>query len=205
MTIFVSAGHGPRPGGAFDPGAVYQGFAEHKEALAWRDEVAHACELLGVPANVVPEISLREKVVYINQRCAQLGPSIAIEIHFNGGGTPGKTRGCETLYAPKSSKGAVLAELVQDSLEPLFPSSSGKSRGTKEAWYRQDHPHRVDYPGDVDGDEVADYFCVHTVCPAIICEPEFIYERLGIQGKREAACREIAKALFKAHSMLCKP
>lgn len=201
MTVFVSAGHGPRPTGVFDPGVVWEGFGEHSEALAWRDEVAHAAQLLGLPVSVVPEVTLPEKVAFINARCAQLGPSLAIELHFNAASGPGP-RGCETLYAPRSSRGMVFAELVQTALDPLFPSSSGISRGVKEAWYRMDHPHVVDYPGDVDGDEVPDYFCVRTLCPAIICEPEFIYERASIQGKREAACQEIARALMKAHPLL---
>lgn len=193
--IFVSAGHGP-----VDPGVVYLGFQEHAETMVWRDRVIRAGELLGVPFEAVPEVSLVSKVEYINRRAAQAGKCIAIEIHFNAGGKPGQTRGCETLYAPGSTKGEMLASIVQDALLPLFPPD----RGVKEAWYRQDHPHRVDFAGDVDGDEKPDYFCVRTVCPAVIVEPEFIYERAGIQGKRDAACRAIAAALVNAHAVLCQ-
>lgn len=195
MTIFVSAGHGP-----VDPGVVYLGFQEHLEAKVWRDLIIQGVEALGTPAESVPEVELLKKIAFINERCAQIGKSLAIEMHFNAGGTPGQTRGCETLFAPGSAKGELLARVVQDGLDSFFPPD----RGIKEAWYRQDHPHRVDFPGDIDGDEKPDAFCVRTVCPAIICEPEFIYERASIQGKREAACRSIAAALVNAYALLCR-
>lgn len=197
MTIFVSAGHGP-----VDPGVVYQNFGEHAEACRWRDEILRVGNLLGVPFEGVPEVNLMDKVSCINRRIQQLGGKhhIAIEIHFNAGGTPGQTRGSETLYAPGSSRGELLAQIVQEAVTGFFPPS----RGVKEAWYRQDHPHRVDYAGDADGDEKPDYFCVKTVCPAVILEPEFIYERTNIQSKREAACRSIAAALVNAHQVLSK-
>src|SRR5262245_19631424 len=131
MSVFVSAGHGPRPGRPFDPGATWEGFTEHAEALVWRDAIAHAGELLGLPCVVVPAVSLTERVEFINEVCAKVGPSIAIEMHFNAAAGPGP-RGCETLYAPNSSRGQVFAEIVQSELRELFPPD----RGAKEAWYR---------------------------------------------------------------------
>lgn len=190
MTILIAAGHEPKR-----PGAVHLGFAEHPEACLWRDAIVSSGNAL---FEAVPVGTLVEKVLYINRRCAESGHSIALEVHFNAGGTPGKTRGCETLYAPGSKKGVIVAQYVQDALAPLFPPS----RGVKEAWYRMDHPHRVDFPGDVPGDEKPDYFCVRTVCPAVIVEPEFIYEREGIQSKRDAACAAIADALAEAYRSL---
>lgn len=194
--IFVSAGHGP---GA-DLGVCYEGFCEHPEACLWRDAIVAGCNLLGTPSEAVPAVSLRQKVEHVNSRVAEVGKSVAIEVHFNAGGTPGKTRGCETLYAPKSTNGAVLADFVQQAMVQFFPPD----RTAKEGWYKMDHPHRVDFPGDVPGDEKPDYFLVKTACPAVIIEPDFIYERVRIQGMREAAAKAIASALVKAHSLFSK-
>lgn len=193
--ILVSAGHGP-----VDRGAVHEGFAEHDEACIWRDLiVARGGELGRVAFRAVPPARLTQKVAYVNASCADERPvvCIAIEIHFNAGGVVGKTCGCETLYHPGSSRGAVLAQIVQEAIVPYFPPD----RGIKEAWYRQDHPHRVDFPGDIDGDEKPDYFCARTVCPAVIVEPEFIYHRERIQSRRADVCTDLAGALLRAHEL----
>ena len=58
-----------------------------------------------------------------------------------------------------------------------------------------DYPGRVDYEGDVDGDEKMDYFLRKTHCPAVIIEPEFIHLWGNIQRNRAAACVGMATAL----------
>ncbi len=181
MLFALSAGHHPKA-----KGAQYNGFNEHDEAVLWVDELAMQ---LGSDALIVPTGLLREKVAFINSHNCDA----AIEVHFNSAIIDGKPvgRGCETLYYPKSSKGKHLAQIIQRSIAPMyFPN-----RGIKEGWYRMDVPGRVDYHGDVEGDEKPDYFLAKTKCPAVIIEPDFVHNSGAIRKHRKAACEAIANAL----------
>jgi N-acetylmuramoyl-L-alanine amidase len=178
--ILVSAGHGGR-----DPGAIYGDFVEHDEAVKWRDAIVTEIAVLRTPVLTVPIGTLEQKVGMINNECLK-AKCIAIECHFNSGGTPNATSGCETLYCPGSQAGEMLATLVQDELVPYFKPN----RGIKLGYFRGD-PHRT-----------VDYFLRASHCPAIIMEPEFVQWPDLIQKNRIAACRAIAKALVRAHFIL---
>lgn len=181
--ILVSAGHHE---GA--QGASWNGFTEWPEAMEWRQQlVGFLGEDVGA---AVPSGLLKDKVEYINA-----SPAVcAIEIHFNSAKINGKHvgRGCETLFYPGSFRGRELASYAHQSLSTFFHPN----RGLKEGWYRMDAPGTVDYHGDVDGDEVIDYFLRATHCPAIIIEPDFIHNMEQIQRKRAGTCRHMADNLF---------
>ena len=183
--ILVSAGHHPTK-----PGACYQGFCEHDEALRWARDI---CEILtDEHALMVPPSTLKEKVSFINARKCDL----AVEIHFNSakqwvdldndglvdeGEDVHVGRGSETLYYPSSVRGKAAARIVQHALASVFEPD----RGIKEGWYRLNPKYG------------ADYFLRKTKCTALILEPEFIHRKHLIIGKRGDACFAIADALLK--------
>lgn len=199
--IFVSAGHYPAA-----PGAVYEGFVEHDEAVLWATRIV---ALLGADAVLVPTGFLKAKVDFINKRCTP--GAICVEIHFNdavrwrdknadGKVTPDELEhvgeGAETLYCPGSEQGKRLAIAVQDAIEHLFPykwvdhNRNGlqerdelTGRGVKEGWYRMD---RTKGP---------DFILVKTACPTVIIEPEFVQRKDRIIQHRDAACAALATAL----------
>lgn len=145
---------------------------------------------------LVPDGKLIPKVKWINE---MPGILLAAELHFNSDVSK-KQRGSETLYCPGSARGKHAASLVQMEMAGVFPPN----RGYKEGWYRMDAPGRVDYPGDVDGDEHIDYFLKATNPVALILEPEFIYNEKLIDDNKLAACTRIAAGLNSAY-MALKP
>ncbi len=161
--IFISAGHHPAA-----PGAKFERFIEHDEALIWADLMNIK---LGIDSTLVPADTLQHKVDYINSRL--MDGDIAIEIHFNSAVVDGKHvgRGCETLYYPGSELGLHIATLCQEALELCFPPS----RGVKEGWYKMDKSRG------------ADFFLARTKCPAVILEPEFVHHTALIQDNRDMA------------------
>jgi N-acetylmuramoyl-L-alanine amidase len=178
--LFISAGHYPAR-----PGAGYNNFYEHDEAVLWSREIFDALTDLSKSddpiAFEVPTGVLRDKVSYINHRAQS--NSIAIEIHFNAavdsaGNNIGK--GCESLYMPGSELGQKIAKRLNDAIALDFEPN----RGIKEGWYRMDKR------------KGADFFLEKTSCPAVIIEPEFIQHRDRIQHKRRATCKRIAEALI---------
>lgn len=183
--IFLSPGHHPAK-----PGAVFEGFAEHDEAVRWVERIHHY--LPQGHSVMVPPLVLQQKVDFINSR--HVMGSFALEVHFNsakkwndedhdGVVDPGEEknvgRGCEVLYFPGSEKGMNYAQAILDAIAPFFPPS----RGVKEGWYRMDPKYGVDF------------FLDKTRCPAIIIEPEFIQFKDDIQAHREECCEMIALAL----------
>ncbi len=200
-TIFLSAGHYPQA-----PGAVYEGFVEHDEAMLWARRIV---EFLGADAVLVPTGFLKDKVAFINAR--QVPGSVCVEIHFNdavrwrdknadGKVTPDELEhvgeGAETLYCPGSGPGALLAAAVQDAIDHLFPykwtdhNRNGvqekdelTGRGVKEGWYRMDKA------------KGPDFILAKTACPTVIVEPEFVQRKDRIIANREAACVSLATAL----------
>lgn len=199
--IFISAGHFPQ-----QPGAVYDGFVEHDEAMIWARRIV---ELLGADSMLVPTGVLKAKVAFINAR--NVPGSVCMEIHFNDAvrwrdkNADGKVtddelehvgEGAETLYCPGSEPGKRLALAVQQSIEHLFPykwtdhNRNGiqerdelTGRGVKEGWYRMDKS------------KGPDFILAKTVCPTVIVEPEFVQRRDRIIANREAACAAMAQAL----------
>ena len=206
--IFVSPGHYPAK-----PGAVYEGFVEHEEAVIWAQKIAEA---LHVRACLVPALILQQKVEFINARAGQ--HSIALEVHFNdatkwidrnkdGIVTEDELEhvgeGAETLYCPGSAKGIKLATIVQASIDQLFPfrwtdrNKDGKQqpdelegRGIKEGWYRMN---KANGP---------DFILERTRCPTVIVEPEFVQRKDRILKNRDEACAALAAALLAAEEEL---
>ena len=72
--ILISAGHHPTK-----PGACYEGFCEHDEALRWVDIICLQLGEIGLECLPVPAGILKNKVNFINAR----SPILAVEIHFN--------------------------------------------------------------------------------------------------------------------------
>lgn len=184
--IAISPGHYPEK-----PGACFEGFCEHDEAVRWVDTLH---DLLG-PGNAVkvPGKTLRDKVAFIKARTP--GISVAVEIHFNSfkqwidkdhdeviddDELFHAGRGCETLYFPDSEQGMALAAVCQEALVQFFPPD----RGIKEGWYRMQKRFGPDF------------FLERTPCPAVILEPDFIHRRDEITAHREEACKALAKALL---------
>lgn len=180
--ILLSAGHYPN-----SPGACNGDYCEYPVAVRWVDRIK---DILGdsVDVDVVPTGTLTEKVKYINSRPA----TAAVEIHFNANI---KAYGSETLYAPGSTKGKALAESIQHQFQ--IRNIFQPNRGAKEGWYRMDRPGIVDYVGDVDGDEVIDYFLRATKCPAVIVEPEFIYNKDRIEQWFFEGCDAITQGILE--------
>jgi len=169
--ILISAGHYKEK-----PGSSYGDFAEHQEAVIWRDILVDMLDGDPVPAGI-----LRNKVEFINSA----KPDLAIEIHFNDAINSSGERigeGSETLYYPGSIKGLRIANLVQSELSKIF----GPNRGAKEGWYRMDKRYGPDF------------FLARTSCVSIIIEPEFVVNAEKIRANRESGCRAIADALRKA-------
>ena len=93
---------------------------------------------------------------------------------------------------PNSDLGLAAAAVIQ---KHLAPAMGNKDRGAKEGWYKTDKPGKVDYPGDLDGDEVVDYFLRATKPVALIIEPEFIDHYELIWARRNVACKALATAV----------
>lgn len=180
MKIAISAGHNPQA-----PGAAFGALTEHAAALDWCAALKAALTEYGYDVFEVPTGGLTAKVGAINaEKC-----DAALEVHFNS--DPGHAgRGCETLYMPGSPSAERFARCVQTQLATVIQPD----RGAKEGWYRMDRPGHVDFPGDVDGDEVVDAFLRLTHCPAIIVEPCFIHEA-AVLALRGPACNEIARGI----------
>ncbi len=182
MKIGIGIAHYPTK-----PGACSDDFCEHAESQVWTTILKPNLELAGHEVFIAPVGKLGQKVAAINAA----GCDIALEIHFNGAARK-NVKGTETLYAPGSRKGKRLAKEIQK----LLPAAMGvRDRGTKEGWYKQDAPGVEDYEGDVDGDEVIDYFLRKTNCPAVIIEPDFISQRPNILANRVKGVHAIKDAI----------
>lgn len=184
--IAVSIGHHPdRPGFKVHNYSEYSEMAQLAGLLV--QKIHRACH----KAYMVPTGRLKDKVKFINA----LGVDMAVELHLNAGGG----HGYETLYCPGSVKGKELAASVNSAMGLVLNS---RNRGIKEGWYKMDLPGVVDYPGDVDGDEVKDYFLAATNCPAIIPEmyfldnPEERAKFIGAHGVLDAVAERMAVGLL---------
>ena len=170
--ILLSAGHHP-----LAKGATYNEHNEHDEAVLWIDEIAGLIRVL-FPVDVVPTGNVSAKVAWIN---SQPSATLACELHFNSDVSK-RQKGSETLYCPGSPIGEAAAGIVQAALGGIFPPS----RGVKQGWYQ----------GDKKNGPIG--YLKTTKCPALILEPEFIYNIGVIQERRHPACAAIAEALVLA-------
>lgn len=187
--VAVSAGHHPAA-----RGASYQGVTEYDEAVKWQAEIVDLLNTvtvdpyLHIKAYLIGTGKLPTKVEEVNaiKHC-----DLAIEIHFNAAGDPG-IRGSETLYYPGSEKGLAAGMAIQNRLSNAMQN---RSRGVKEGWYKMDRPGKVDFDGDVDGDEVIDYWLRKIKTTALILEPEFIASYESIRAHQSAGCAAIASSI----------
>lgn len=179
MNVAISAGHYPEK-----PGACFNDFCEHGEALKWAHEINDYLVMKGVGSLLVPSGVLKQKVEFINER----NVGLAVEIHFNSAKKDGEHigRGSETLYFPGSEKGAIFADNVQKALAETFTPD----RGIKEGYYR------------MNPENGPDFFLARTNCPSIIVEPDFIHRKDIIQDGRNVACLAIADAIIKTKGEL---
>lgn len=177
--IFLSAGHYPSR-----PGACFEDFCEHAEAVKWVNEVAG---VIDTDVVIVPTGSLKSKALFINGYDIEGSKSICIEIHFNSAMRDGEHvgEGTECLYMPESQRGAYLAHQIQNA---IVESTGWRDRGIKEGWYRMN---KLNGP---------DYFLSKTAYPAVIVEPEFIQFPDRISAEREKACGKIAEKLIEVHN-----
>jgi N-acetylmuramoyl-L-alanine amidase len=143
---------------------------------SWRGFVEHdeavrwVAELarLMPAAQVVPTGPLGAKIRWINGMA--IVPDLVVEIHFNAGpNNAGK--GSETLYKPASRRAQLIAEHIQSRLGDMFPPSRGIQPR----------------------DDLA--LLNGCVCPAIIIEPEFVYQSEKIIAGRAPGCSLIARLL----------
>lgn len=175
MNVLISAGHHPTK-----PGACWNGFCEHDEAVRWVQAIAPHLDGYAI---IVPPGVLANKVGFINAR----SPTIAIEIHFNSAPDGPDAddlpdgEGSETLYYPASAKGKVLAHFIQSRLGQVF----SPDRGTKEGWYQMNK------------EKGPDFFLQRTNCVSVIVEPEFITHKEKIQDNRYAGSVAIATGILE--------
>jgi len=176
--ILLSAGHTPA-----SPGACFNGFCEHEEAVRWVNILALLLHQR-THVDLVPTGRLSEKISFVNSYAVE-PVHLAVEIHFNSDESK-QQRGSETLYCPGSAKGQRAAKIVQDAMGAILTPS----RGAKEGWYRMVLP--------PDPAAVPDAFLDKTNPVALILEPEFIYNRSAIEALRQVSCEVISDALVEA-------
>lgn len=150
------------------PGACWKGLEEYSQSEKWSLAVSTLLSQKGILCRLIYGTSLNDKIQQVNK--VEEDIVLAMEIHFNACGGCGAS-GTETLYYPGSTKGKQYAQIFQDH---LCQGLSTLDRGIKEGWLKGDEPDKVDYPGDVPGDEVMAGFLKFTKCTALILEPEFI-------------------------------
>lgn len=189
--ILISAGHYPESPGTCYP-ANNPHWCEHAEAADWVNHIAILVRQQ-IKVEVVPTGPLLiydkikkqvtgGKVHWINEQCRRHNIKLAVEIHFNSDASK-RAKGSETLYCPGSVRGEMLATIVQGAVASIFPPN----RGPKAGWWKMDPSLGK-----------KDYFLEKTHCPALIIEPEFIYNRSTIEANRHTGCEVIADALIEA-------
>ena len=190
--VMLSAGHYPQaPGACWPPVGRYR-FCEYPEAAQWVGQIGNLVREQ-LPVVEVPTGPLEGKVEWMNAFTPPAGHRVALaaEIHFNSN-EQRRGRGAETLYYPGSTRGRRAAEIIQRNLSQLY-----FDRGVQEGWFRGDRPGRIDYVGDVEGDEKILAFLTPPPFPAVIIEPEFIFNQAVIEATRNDACALIAQAIIE--------
>jgi hypothetical protein len=145
------------------------------------------------PVIEVPTGPLEDKVAWLNAYQPPPGHRVALaaEVHFNSNALR-RGSGCEVLHYPGSRRGQRAAQLIQTKLATLY-----RDRGIQEGWFRADKPGRIDYIGDVEGDEKLLAFLSPPRFPSVIIEPEFNFNRAVIEATRNDACELIAQAIIE--------
>ena len=164
-------------------GARYGRIIEFHESVKWTDHLTACLEIEGAHVEVAPHGRLPEKVAFLNSKNVDL----AVEIHFNAATL--SAQGCETLYYPNSRPGKNLAECIQDYLPDAVNT---RDRGVKEGWY---HSGRINDGGERKATPL--YFLKKTNCPALIIEPEFVYQNDRIIAARESGPEAICQGILE--------
>ena len=161
--VMLSAGHYPEAPGACWPPTGENRFCEHHEAARWIGQISVIVREQ-LPVVEVPTGPLEKKVSWMNGFNPPPGHRVAIsaELHFNSN-EQRRGSGAEVLYYPGSQRGQRAAEIVQQNLATIY-----RDRGIHEGWYRQDKPGRIDYVGDIEGDEALLAFLTPPSFPSII-------------------------------------
>lgn len=190
--VMLSAGHYPGAHGACWPADGDGRVCEHELARSWVGQIALMVREQ-FPVVEVPAVRLEDKIAWLNAYRAPDGHRVALaaELHFNSNDQR-RGSGAETLYYPGSKRGKAAAEAIQRRLAQLY-----RDRGVQEGWYRMDSPGRIDYPGDVAGDERVDFFIRGVPFPAVIIEPEFIFNQAVLEATRNDACTLIAQGIIE--------
>lgn len=191
--VLLSAGHYPRARGAcFPESGGPDAFCEHDEAQRWVSPIATQVREQ-LPVVIVPTGPLEDKVKWLNayQPPAEHRVALCAEIHFNSN-EKRRGSGCEVLYYPGSRRGLAAATMIQNAMSIIY-----RDRGVQEGWYRGDKPGRIDYVGDVEGDEKLLAFLAPPRFPSVIIEPEFIFNQAVIEATRHDACELIAQAIIE--------
>jgi len=169
--IFLSAGHYPN-----QPGACYNGFCEHDEAVRWVDLIQSHMGMLD--SLVIPTGTVNEKASWSNIR----KPLALVEVHFNSVAGPDKTAsGFLTMYQPDNPASLALATTLHIAMDAY----NGYDRGRWVGYYRLDESKGLTFLLD------------KSTVPTVIIEPEFIHNVKEIVRVRELTCKRIAESLIK--------
>ena len=147
--VALVVGHSEKSPGSVNPTT---GFTEFE----WNKNMANAVanRIMADYENIEPIIVFRD-VPYrqLPEKINMIDPDFIISFHCNAFNT--KTSGCETLYYYKSSRSAVLAEIVQKRVNSVL---GNKNRGIKGR----------------STEDRGGYLLRYTNAPAVITEPFFI-------------------------------
>jgi hypothetical protein len=177
--IFISAGHGGRENGAYDPGSIVAGTTEAREMILTRDLIltevrSRQFEVLSVP----DDLSTTTSIDWIRARARPT--DIALEIHAEAFPNP-SVRGSSIYYIANNDQRKQHAELLLLSLLRRVPQLP--NRGAK--------PDTAMGIGSL-------AFCRLLTCPSLYLEIGFLSnpdDRFIIQNRRRDVATGIADGL----------
>ncbi len=177
--IFISAGHGGRENGAYDPGSIVAGTTEAREMILTRDLIltevrSRQLEVLSVP----DDLSATNSIDWIRARARPM--DVALEIHTEAFPNP-SVRGSSVYYIANNDQRKQHAELLLLSLLRRVPQLP--NRGAK--------PDTAMGIGSL-------AFCRLLTCPSLYLEIGFLSnpdDRFIIQNRRRDVATGIAEGL----------
>ncbi len=177
--IFISAGHGGRENGAYDPGSIVAGTTEAREMILTRDLIltevrSRQFEVLSVP----DDLSTTTSIDWIRARARPT--DVALEIHAEAFPNP-SVRGSSVYYIANNDQRKQHAELLLLSLLRRVPQLP--NRGAK--------PDTAMGIGSL-------AFCRLLTCPSLYLEIGFLSnpdDRFIIQNRRRDVATGIADGL----------
>jgi CheY-like chemotaxis protein len=125
--IFISAAHGGKEAGGFDPGAVVGGTTEADEMKLTRDLLVKVLKERGYPVLTVPDgLSALQSIDWINSRA--VGTDVALEIHANAFTNP-VVRGTSVFYIANNQQRRLQGMLLVQAMQRRVPELP--SRGVR--------------------------------------------------------------------------